>query len=264
MNSALNESRTDASGCETGIIVGCTRTATPRVGLLGHREQLHRVAELGRRLDVGVGDPADALAVHVTGHHACAEGDRRDDRGLRRGVEALDVGRGVALGVAETLRLGQRVVERRARLGHAAEDVVGRAVHDAEHPTDAVAGERLAQRADERDAAGDRRLEQQVDPGALRGLEQLAADVGEQLLVRGDDGLARLERLDDELACGLDAADDLDDDVDVVGDHDRGRVVGEHRRRERHVALEREVAHRDPRHLEAHPRARLDLGARAR
>ena len=57
----------------------------------------------------------DALAVHVAGDDARAERDRRDDRGLGRGVEALDVGGGVALGVAELLRLGERVGERRAR-----------------------------------------------------------------------------------------------------------------------------------------------------
>ena len=56
----------------------------------------------------------DALAVHVAGDDAGAERDRRDDRGLGRGVEALDVGGGVALGVAERLRLGERVGERRA------------------------------------------------------------------------------------------------------------------------------------------------------
>ena len=49
---------------------------------------------------------ADALAGHVTGDDARAERDRRDDRGLRRGVEAVDVGGRVGLGVAELLRLG--------------------------------------------------------------------------------------------------------------------------------------------------------------
>ena len=51
------------------------------------------------------------------------------------------------------------------------------------------------------------------------------ADVGEQLLVGGDDGLARLQRVEDQRACRLDAADDLDDDVDVGIADDRGGVV---------------------------------------
>ena len=83
-----------------------------------------------------------------------------------------------------------------ALLGHPGEDVVGRAVDDAHHPADALAGERLAQRPDERDAAGDRRLEEQVDAGAVGRLEQLGADVGEQLLVGGDDRLAGLQRVE--------------------------------------------------------------------
>ena len=56
-------------------------------------------------------------------------------------------------------------------------------------------------------------------PVAVGGLEQLDADVGEQLLVRRDDRLAAGERGGDQLAGRLDAADHLDDEVDVgVGD----------------------------------------------
>ena len=60
-----------------------------------------------------------------------------DDRRLGAGVEALDVGGRVALGVAEALRLGERVGVvgvATARVGHLGEDVVGRAVDDAHHP----------------------------------------------------------------------------------------------------------------------------------
>ena len=63
-------------------------------------------------------------------------------------------------------------------------------------------------------------------PAPLGGLEQLLADVGEQLLVGGDDRLAGLRaRSRIELARRLDAADHLDDDVDVgVGDDGLGVV----------------------------------------
>ena len=101
---------------------------------------------------------------------------------------------GIALGVAQRLGLGQRVGVRLPALGHAGEDVVGRAVDDAHHPADRLAGQRLAQRPDQRDAAGHRRLEQQVDAGRGRGLEQLGAAVGQELLVAGDHRLAGLER----------------------------------------------------------------------
>ena len=83
-------------------------------------------------------------------------------------------------------------------------------------------------------------------PGALRGLEQLGADVREQLLVGGDDRLARASAVEDERAGRLDAADHLDDDVDGrIGD-DRGRVGGEHALRQRDRTVLRDVAHRDP------------------
>ena len=53
---------------------------------------------------------------------------------LAAGVEALDVRGGVALGVAQPLRLGERVAVAPALLGHLGEDVVGGAVDDAHAP----------------------------------------------------------------------------------------------------------------------------------
>ena len=103
MNTALNDSRTDASGWlrRDHRRVHAHRDAV-RI-LLRDREQLHDVAELARRGHVGIGELADALAVDVAGNDARPERDRRDDRGLRGGVESLDVRRGVTLGEARAL-----------------------------------------------------------------------------------------------------------------------------------------------------------------
>ena len=54
-------------------------------------------------------------------------------------------------------------------------------------------------------------------PGVVGRGVQLGADVGEQFLVGGDDRLAVAQRGGDELAGRLDAADDLDDQVDRRG-----------------------------------------------
>ena len=113
--------------------------------------------------------------VDVAGDDGGAEGDAGDDRRLGAGVVALDVGGRVAPRRSPGLGLGERVGVGGAVLGHAGEDVVGGAVDDAHHPADALAHQRLAQRADDRDAAGHRRLEEQVDAGGLGGCEQLGA-----------------------------------------------------------------------------------------
>ena len=112
MNTALYEPRTDASGWSSRHHRGVHVHADRAVDLLGDREQLDDVAELVRGRDVVGGDLRDAFAVHVAGDDARTERDRRDDRRLRRGVEALDVGGRVAFGVPELLRLGERVGER--------------------------------------------------------------------------------------------------------------------------------------------------------
>ncbi len=218
----------------------------------------HDVAQVVRGRDVVGEEFGDAFPVHIAGDDTSAEGDGRDDRRLGRGVVALDVGGRIPLRVAELLCLGEGVVERRALFRHAGEDVVGRPVHDPGHAPDAIAGQGLAQRSNQRYAAGDGRLEEEVDARPLGRLEELLAGVGEELLVGRHDGLAGLERLGDERACRLDPADHLDDDVDVgVGD-DGLAVLREPVRRERHVSLAPRVTHGDTGHLEVHARPLLD------
>ena len=154
-----------------------------------------------------------------------AERDLRQDRELVGGVGAVHVERRVGLGVAELLRLGEGVGVAQAALGHRGEDEVRGAVEDALDGGDLVGRQALAQRADDRHAAGDRGLEADGALGLAGGLEDLVARVGEQRLVRGDDVLAGREGVEHDLLRGGRAADEFDDDVDR-GVVDRGGEVG--------------------------------------
>ena len=123
------------------------RDLGPAVDELGDGEELDRVAELRRVGDVCRAHPADALAVDVGVDDVEAEGEHGQDGRLGGGVVPLDVGRRVALGQPERLRLAEGVVVAVALLLHAGEDVVGRPVHDPHDPDDLLAGQRLAQAA---------------------------------------------------------------------------------------------------------------------
>ncbi len=90
---------------------------------------------------------------------AVAEGKRRQDRKLVRRVVALDVEGRIGFGIAEALRFLQAVREGQALLLHLGQDVVAGAVHDAVDARNRVAGQRFAQRLDDRNAAGDGRFE---------------------------------------------------------------------------------------------------------
>ena len=119
-----------------------------------------------------------------------AEGDAGQDGELVRRVEPVDVEARIGLGVAELLRFLQRSLIGLALL-HLGEDEVAGAVQDAVEARQAVAGERFAQRLDDRDAAADRRLEGERRAALLRKLRQLHAVRGEQRLVGGHHALAR-------------------------------------------------------------------------
>ena len=98
-------------------------------------------------------------------------------------------------------------------------------------------------------------------PAASAAANSSAPTLASSSLLAVTTGLPRLEGGEDQLAGRLDAADDLDDHVDVrVVDH-RGGVGGEHAVGQLDRALPAEAAHRDPGDLEAQPGAGRDVVA---
>ncbi len=180
---------------------------------LGRADQPQREAEVAGVLDVLAGQVLDPLVRHVGEMHRGVEGQPREDRHLRGGVLAGDVVGRIRLGVAEPLRVGQRVRVRRAGRGHLGEDVVGGAVDDPVQPLDVLAGQRLLEHPDHRHDARHRGLEPQLDPVLARDAPQLLAVLGQQLLVRGDDVLARPQRPQHVVTRHVGAAHHLDDQV---------------------------------------------------
>ena len=164
------------------------------------------------------------------GIDARAEGERGEDGELVRGVEAADVEGRIGLGVAEPLRLGEADFERQSVGLHAREDVVAGAVQDAADAPHRVAGQALAQRLDDGNAAADRRLERQRCAAALGEPRQFEPMRGEHRLVGGDDGqAARQGRHDGLVSDPVRAADQFDEHVDFAVGRQFARI-GEERR----------------------------------
>ena len=175
-------------------MVGCTRCSMPGLGALGDAEQLDPEAELVGHLQVERRDRRNAFDMNRFGVDLRAEGEAGQDGELVGGVVALDIEGRVGLGIAETLGVLQAGLEGQPLQLHAREDVVAGAVEDAVEARDGVAGERLAQRLDDRDAAGRRGLEGERDAIGLGQLGQRHAVMGEQRLVGGDDRFAGRQR----------------------------------------------------------------------
>ena len=76
--------------------------------------------------------------------------------------------------------------------------------------------ERLTQDLDHRDRRANRRLETELHAALRRSGEEIGAAPRQQLLVRGDDGLAGAEQVEDVAAGRLDAAHHLGDERDRV------------------------------------------------
>ena len=183
------------------------RAATPK--------QLDAVAHVLGRLDVGLADRLDALHVDLLEVELGAEGEARQNGELVRGIEAANVERRIGLGIAELLRLLQRIAERAVLVGHGGEDEVAGAVEDPVDAPHLVSREEFAQRLDDGDTAGHRGLEVERDALLLGELGEFDAVLGEQCLVGGDDVLAGIERRFDRiLGDAVGAADQLDERFD--------------------------------------------------
>jgi hypothetical protein len=192
--------------------------------------------------------------------HRDAEGQCRQDGDLVRGIDALDVEGRVGFGIAQALRLLEHGIEGQALVAHLGEDEVGGAVDDAGDPLDAVGGEPLAQRLDDRDAAGDCRLEGDHDALLHGGGENLVAMHGQQRLVRRDHMLAVGDGLEHQFLGNAVAADQFDDDVDLgIGDHGEG-IVGHLRPAGGDLARQFEVLVGDLGDADRPPGAARDLG----
>ena len=213
-------------------------------------EQLDHPAERPRAEDIGGGDLGDALAVHVRRGHRSVEGQAGQDGRLGGRVEPLHVGGRVGLGVAERLGFLQGFGEARARGVHPVEDEVGGAVDDAEHAVHGVAGQRFAQRAQQRDGAGHGGLVVQVGAVLAGCPVDLRAVLGEQGLVRGDHRLAAFQRGEQQRPGRLDATDHLDHDVDIGPGGQRVRVRGEQRAVDPGRPPVPDSPHRDPGQLQ--------------
>ena len=164
--------------------------------------------------------------VHVAGHDLGAEGDRGDDRRLGAGVEALDVGRRVTLGVAEALGLGQGVAVLGALLGHRVRmkfvvPLTMPRTRRMRSPTRDSRSGRMKGMPPATAASNSRSL-----PAASAAANSSAPTLASSSLLPVTTGLPG-QGGEDQLAGRLDAADHLDHDVDAgVGD-DVGGVGGE-------------------------------------
>jgi hypothetical protein len=102
------------------------------------------------------------------------------------------------LGIAEALGLGQGVSIGSPGFVDGGEDVIGGAVDDPQHPGDRLPGQRLHQRADQRDATPDRSFEQEGHTFGGGGIEQGRPFGRHQLLVGSHHRFTRRQGPEDQ------------------------------------------------------------------
>ncbi len=185
----------------------------PLFGTPCDAQVLDAVAELLGIGDVTACDAADALGVDLVELQRHTEGDGGQDRQFVRRIDAFDVESGICLGIAERLGLGKHVGKLAALVAHLRKDEVAGAVDDARHPVDAVAGEPLAYRLDDGDAAGHRSFEGHHYARGAGCCENLVAMACDERLVGSDNMLAIGDGAKHQLACRLVAAEQFDDDL---------------------------------------------------
>ena len=154
--------------------------------------------------------PPRAYIAHGKG---VAEGETREYAELVAGVQPLDVEGRVGLRKTGRLRVLEGTVERDAFFAHLAQDVVARAVQDAEEIVDPVPHEAVPYRPYHRDAPAHGGLEAYLAPGFRRQIEYLVAFFGQEGLIRRHHPLALLQGGRDQIEGIPRAPYQLDNDI---------------------------------------------------
>ena len=155
---------------------------------------LDAVAELLRVANVLWRDVRDPLGVDARKLQGHAKRDGGENGELVGGIDSLDVEGGIRLRVPEVLRLREHVGKRATLVAHLGQDEIAGAVDDSGDPLDAIAGQTLTDRLDDRNAAGHRRFEGHADAIGVGGGENLVAVQCDERLVGGHHVLAVSDR----------------------------------------------------------------------
>ena len=131
----------------------------PLVRQFGHRQELDRVAQLVGETDIGRLDRVDSHAVDCSPVRPGAERQMREDRQFLGRVRAIDVHCWVGFRVAKPLRLGNGRGIVGSLLFHPRENKIARPVEDRVDRLDPVGRQRLADRRNDRNPAGNGRFE---------------------------------------------------------------------------------------------------------
>ena len=145
---------------------------------------------------IGSGNVPDARHGNGGLVQAHAEGDVGGQNHLVPGVDAVHVGGGVGLGVAQGLSLFQRLVVAQTVPGHVVENIVAGAVHDAAHLRDGLHPAGTLQLTEPADAAAHGSGAPEEHALLLHQRQQLIVEGANQSLIGGDHVLTRFD-------CGL-------------------------------------------------------------
>ena len=163
-------------------------------------------------------DATDALNAHLLQIHRHPERQTAQNAHFVRGVQPVHVQRRIGLfGVSEFLRFRQHVLERASRFAHHRQNVIASAVQNAVNLGHCVAGEALAQRLDNRDAARDGGFIAEENALFLRQRAQFVAVMRQHRLVRRDEVFGFFKRGAAEIKREtVRSADQFDENVGVL------------------------------------------------
>ena len=160
---------------------------------LGVRHLSDRAPELPRVVEIHGVDAGDRPRRDLLGAHVRPQRQPSQIASFARASKPSTSSAGSASASPSSWAFAQRLRERHPRIRHARQDVVAGAVQDPEHPRDAVARQPVAQRGDDRDAAGPPSPRTAAGTRARARATQRRAAVGDELLVGRDDRFAGVE-----------------------------------------------------------------------
>jgi hypothetical protein len=166
-------------------------------------QQLDSVTQLVRVADVRRFYRSDAFSVNRLHANAIAEGNGGEDGDFVGGVVSVHIVGRVGFGEAFLLGFPQRLLKTHPVSAHAGEDVVGRAIDNADDAVNRLASEALLEGGDDGDATCDAGFKVNIRAPLFGSIQQFAPAFCQQFLVGGHDGFAITDGGHQQLVGGL-------------------------------------------------------------
>ena len=184
--------------------------------VLGDCQKLYCVTQISCIFDIAGLNAFNAFNLYIVQIEACIEGNRCQNNDFTRSIQTAYIGSRIGLCIALGLRFFQHLIVIKVFVSHLGQHIVGGAVHDTHDRGNLIGCHTGFQRSDDRNTAANAGFKHKVTVVLMCQWEQLGAEFSQNVLVGSNNMLAVGKGSGDKFLGRMLAAQQLNDDINIL------------------------------------------------